>query len=211
MFKKILYIGAGLDFDPFSHFKDTKEFVFIDSNPRNAYGYPYYYRGFYCKHFLPQLKGKLVKLGFKLITKLTFTDNYSEILVDDLDSTLLEYKKDDITLKYYYSTGIPEDLWDNFDLQKDITECDTVLVCGHHPHKEFEEFIPKPFHFIGYNSTYFPNDYEEFIKEDEDNKRNIISYMLQNPKVVKDYTFMNKNGEMKTFDSYEKFYLEIQK
>ena len=41
MFTKILYIGAGKDINPIKYFPDTKQFVFIDSQPRNEYGFEY--------------------------------------------------------------------------------------------------------------------------------------------------------------------------
>ena len=47
MFKKILYVGTGNHIEPVNHFSDTKEFIFIDSQPRNEYGHEYYYKPFY--------------------------------------------------------------------------------------------------------------------------------------------------------------------
>ena len=34
---KILYIGTGCDIQPVTHFLQTKEFIFIDSQPRNEF------------------------------------------------------------------------------------------------------------------------------------------------------------------------------
>ena len=34
--EKLLYIGSGLDFKPIIHFRQVKEFVFIDSQPRSV-------------------------------------------------------------------------------------------------------------------------------------------------------------------------------
>lgn len=212
MFKKILYIGAGLDFEPFLHFPETKNFLFIDSRPRNYYGHDYYSRGFYDKIFLPQLKGKLIRLNFNNISNKVLTDNYSEILVEDLDCTKSTWVKEDIILDYYYSTGIPEDLWNTDGLKEDISQCETLVVAGHHPHHEFVEVIQKPFHFIGYSGTYYPENLEEFIKEDENNKRNIITYIFQHPEVVKDYTFVNSNtGEKQLCKNYSEFYSAYKK
>ena len=50
MFEKILYFGAGLDLSPLSLFKSIRTFVFVDSLPRNEYGYDYYYKPFYRKN-----------------------------------------------------------------------------------------------------------------------------------------------------------------
>ena len=37
-FNKILYVGCGTNIDIISHFSDTKQFIFVDTQPLSKYG-----------------------------------------------------------------------------------------------------------------------------------------------------------------------------
>lgn len=45
---KILYVGADLHITPVTHFPQTKQFIFIDSQPRSEFEstHPKFYNGF---------------------------------------------------------------------------------------------------------------------------------------------------------------------
>jgi hypothetical protein len=214
MFKKILYIGSGDDLTPLNYFTSS-QFVYIDSLPRNSYGYPYYYREFYNKQFKQIVMTELYKLDFHKLDEKKFSNNYSEINVVDLDSHIVTFKREreDIqqTLNYYFSTGIPENLYNgnngkgylNEDLCKDISECDTILIKGHLPHKDIVEHIKNPIHFIGSESTYFPE------RENETEFEN-YSY-LYNPDLISSYSYLSKLGELTIFQTYTEFYNHIIK
>jgi hypothetical protein len=207
MFKKILYIGSGDDLKPIDTFRQS-QFVYIDSSPRNEYGYPYYYRGFYKKNFKKSILKKLSDMSFVQTNEKKYSDLYSEINVPDLDSHLVTFERNDHkTFKYYFSTGIPENIYDekgdlNQDLCKDIYECDSILIKGHWPNKEILSHIKTPIHFIGSYGTFFPQN----IKDMDDDFNNIIFYFLIHPEKVSFYSYLNKMGEITTFQTYNEFY-----
>ena len=174
---KILYIGAGLHTEVINHFKDVKEFVFIDSQPRTEFGHYYYYKPFY-RDIYDKLINKLENDHFKLYDKIQLTNNFEEINKPHLESTKLCFKKDnsDIKLNYYISTSLPHDYYDNELLQNEIKECNTLLISGHYPHYIFTYDIKKPFDLILYSDTAYIKSIEN-IEEDEE--RSVIKYMFK--------------------------------
>jgi hypothetical protein len=214
MFKKILYVGAGDDTDSLKVLSSS-DFVCIDSLPRNEYGYSYYYRGFYQKDFKQRVIDKLRELSFyQKGDEKKFSDFYSEINVENLDSHLVifEGEGNSRSVHYYFSTGIPENLYDgngdlNEDLKKDIYECDTVFIKGHWPGEDIIKYIKKPFHFIGAYLTYFPENKSELEDGKDDN---IISYFLRHPEYILSYSYLKKSGEIVAFQTYDEFYREYK-
>ena len=65
---KILYVGAGCHIQPVSHFKNIKEFVFIDTQPRNEFdSYTYHFSEFgYRTKFVVNLIEECRKYNFIL-------------------------------------------------------------------------------------------------------------------------------------------------
>ena len=203
---KILYTGAGLHTEIINHFKDVKEFVFIDSQPRTEYGYRYYYKPFY-RDIYDKLINKLENDNFKLYDKIQLTNNFEEINKPHLESTKLCFKNtNNIKLNYYISTSMPYDYYDNEILQNEIKECDTLIISGHYPHFIFIEDIKKPFDLILYSNTFYIKDLDK-IEDDEDAKNTIIEYILKYPENVKSYTYVNsKTGDKNLFNTYNDFY-----
>jgi hypothetical protein len=217
MFEKILYFGACTHLEPISHFNKTKKFVFVDSQPRTEYGFEYYYRPFYRDTFLPRLFNKTKELNFNLIDTTKLTNNYEEINVPYLDPTLLYFSdkagknlRSERSLNYYISTGIPNDYYMNKSLRNDIMECDSIIVSGYMPNSCVLQYIKKPFHFIGYENTYFPKDLEENILNREAaysiTSEDVLSYILLYPEDVKSYTIVDNDGIKSTFNDYKNFY-----
>jgi hypothetical protein len=188
---KILYIGANLHLSPINDFNKCTEFVFIDPSPRNEYGYEYYYKPFYKRKFYDNLIQKLNEMNFELKGKTKFTNDYEEILVDNLDSTCLTFVNDNKILKYYISTGIPNDLHNNKELQDDINSCSSLIISGHYPCDHILDYINK-YHFIGYNHTYYPKNVEALLEENEDN--NIIKNIINNDPSILSYTYVDYNN-----------------
>jgi len=214
MFNKILYLGAGLHTEIINHFPNTSSFVFVDSRPKNEYGFDYYRREFYREHFISELYEKLHAQYFTKYDEVTFTDRYSEINRDNLESCCFYFYnkcgknlRSEKNLKYFISTSIPNDLYDNIYLQKEIETCDTVLMIGYHPHKYFIQFMKKPINVIMYGSTYFPKDLKSYIENDKDDENSIVAYMLKHPEIIKSYTFVNPDtGDSEKFEKYKDFY-----
>ncbi len=212
-FKKILYCGSGLHTNVIRHFNDVKSFLFIDSLPKNEYGYDYYYRGFYRNDFILRLNEKLNKEGFNTYDRIIFTDNYTEINKDYLESTCIyfynKYGKNlrsEKNLKYFISTSIPDDIYNNVYLQKEIYSCDTLIISGYNPDDYLIKYMNKPFNVIMYDSSYYPKDLKTFLEKDKESENTIISYILKYPSNILSYTCINDQGEYKVFSSYEDFY-----
>jgi hypothetical protein len=207
MFKKILYIGAGTDLLPLDIFPFSN-FVYIDSLPRNSYGYPYYYRGFYDRNFKQKVISTLEAMSFYKTSEKIFSNLYSEINVANLDSHCVSFYRDKNgqnnqngqNINYYFSTGIPENIYDgngnlNTDLCTDIAECDAILIKGHWPNKDIFKYIKKPFHFIGNEMTHFPENKMEILDTDIE----ILSF-----------SYLNASNKLYTFSTYEEFYKKSQ-
>ena len=209
MFKNILYIGAGTDLVPLDSFPSS-HFVYIDSLPRNSYGYPYYYRGFYNANFKQTVTTKLESISFYKTSEKVFSNLYSEINVANLDSHCVSFYRDQNdqndqngqNINYYFSTGIPENIYDgngniNTDLCNDIAECDAILVKGHWPHKDIFKYMTTPFHFIGDEMTHFP-----------ENKTDILGTEIGTE--ILSFSWQSLSGKLYTFSKYDEFYKKSQ-
>ena len=188
MYKKILYIGASLHLDPIKHFNECNEFIFVDSQPRNEYGYDYYYKGFYKSNFVELLLKEFKKYDFIKIDEKVLTNNYEEINIKHLESTCLTFVNGERKVKYYISTGLPIDINNNKVLQNDIIESDTLLVSGHYPDSIILDYIKRPFNIILYSQTWYPETITDLDKYDNNT---IIYNILKTPEIIKSYLYVN--------------------
>jgi hypothetical protein len=214
MQNKILYFGTGTYLEPILHFSDTNEFILGDSLPRNSHGFDYYSRTFYNKYFILQLEDKISKMNFKLISKKILTNKYEEINVPNIESECLFLTtancKIPKNIKYYTSTSLPFDLYDNILLQTDIETCDSLLICGYKPHIKIIKYIKKPFNLIGYSNTYFPKDIQEIIDENKNYKDDINYWIINNPHFIKSYIAVDREtGEKYFYKNYSQFYEKL--
>ena len=213
MFNKILYFGAGTHLKPIKHLPETKEFVFGDSQPKTEFGcLNVYKREFYRKFFMFELEDKIKEFGLSVRGRKILTNKYPGIFIPELESECLNITNKPYNLrsatniKYYISTSLPYDLYDNVELQSDIETCDTLLISGHHPHIKIIDYIKKPFNLIGYSGTWFPASLEKLIEEDYDYKDNVFFWILSNIQMIKSMTVINeKTGEKYFCDSYKEF------
>ena len=143
---KILYIGAGLHIDPVFHLKETPEFIFIDTHPRNDCDSlnPNFDIGLYNSTFIYELEDKCYKHGFTIesineIDKLYFQKIIS--LKQHIyylcnkkpkftNPTLIVFQNKETKqkLKYYVSTNIKFNM--NKILRYDIESSDVIIVFG---------------------------------------------------------------------------------
>jgi hypothetical protein len=201
MFKKILYIGAGDDRSLLDLFPSS-DFVFIDSLPRNEYGYFYYYRGFYRTAFKKGVLQKLADTQWIKTGEKVYSTMYSEINVPDLEPHRVSFQRGKQKLDYYFSTGIPENLYienkPHQELQTSISECDAIFVKGHFPDESVLEYMQPHFHVICGADTYFP--------EHNDDDKSIISRLIDDKERVSTYLYVDSSNTCRTFENYASFY-----
>jgi hypothetical protein len=193
-FNKILYVGCGTHLEVLLHFQDTKEFVFIDTQPLSEYDATIYYKPFYRPNFINIVLSKLRKLNF-MIQSVTNLDKkyYKKIFTLKQKLYYLFYRKPEYinpslltfynihtkqTIKYYVSTDI--DNTNISELHNDIKSCDTLLVSGYFPSINYLKYFTTPIKFIGYSNTCYNID-----KDNSEN--NIIQYFYRNKDLIQQY------------------------
>lgn len=200
---KLLYIGSGVDFEPLGHFRDVKEFVFIDTLPRSRHdGLKYknslFYEGFYSPNFIFQLIKQINKFDYELVKKISLEpEYYNKYLTQeqkkfwgnnflekfpDINPQLLIFvnNKSQQILRYYISTNILTNMYDI--LKTDISESDCMLISGFHPDKIILEYITRPIKLYCDTKTCY------FLHDDEvDNYNNIIYWLFNNLDKISSY------------------------
>jgi hypothetical protein len=173
---KLLYVGAGHHIEPVIHFPNTKNFVFIDSQPRSEFDsfHPKFYSGFYREHFLNNLVASCQYYGFilnsfnvldknyykNIITKKWYYSSWFYKIPADINPTMLVFynHKTQQKLTYYVSTNIKYNM--NKTLENDIATCDGIIVSGYFPEKEILSYFVSPKVFFGYTDTSYVLEYD---------------------------------------------------
>ena len=192
-FNKILYIGANCHIQPVNHFKYTKEFVFIDTQPRSEFDsfHPNFYKYFYRRNFYSNLIESCQQYGFDLESTYELDSNYYTQIIsfkklikylvkfkklpEFINPTLLVFRNDTTgqVIHYYISTNIKFNM--KPILQLDIENCDGIIIAGYHPDIELLHYIKQPITFIGYTGTCYTIENNKLYDSE---KQNII-YFLQ--------------------------------
>ncbi len=181
---KLFYIGSGVHLQPVNDFPDTKEFVFIDSQPFTEGYYFHFDMGFYRNKFIDNLLNKAKIYNFdlideKIINKQFFWNSlcfsqklfYSflpHLIPNYVNPTLLTFKNNNTNqiIKYYVSTPLPLQHHKDklIELENDIKTSDGIILSGHFPNLSILDYFPnKPISFIGYSGTCFStNDFDEY-------------------------------------------------
>lgn len=225
---KILYIGAGLHLDVIKHFESTKEFVFVDVQPRSEFDSPdSFYEGFYRKNFYSKLIELVKEVGFELEKSVELDPEYFVNLLDitqrikwlnkvketfpNICPTLLVFFNH-ITgqkLKYYISTNILYNMC--WDLENDIRSSEGLIISGYHPNKILLNYVSFPINLYCYDGTCYKID-----DEDEDDFDNLIYWMFHNLDWVDKYFsniyLVNKeNGIMTKYYNIEQLDIDVKK
>ena len=211
---EILYAGAGLHFDILNHFTDCMHFVLLDSKPCNDYGFDYHYESACNSEFVSNMHNLLRNYGFTLQDKTILTRNYARMGKDNLEAARMLFKDEAETshqkqqriLNYYISTCLPAHL-SIPTLQKDIQRCNTLLISGHFPDARILDYLEKPFTFIGYSDTWYPEpEFLELENTTPDDDNNIIN-LIVNTNLAKEYILVdNATGKKEYFPSYKGFH-----
>lgn len=211
---QILYVGAGLHIDCVNHFPNTKEFVFVDTQPRSEFDSTTFHRTFYRNFFFEELIEEFNYNGFRLLdTREIETTYHTRLLtwtqrlyymcfvkLPHINPTLLTLVNDltGQTIRYYISTNIKYNFAD--ELTKDIMDSDALIVSGYFPHKSLYRYfgVNRPKTFIGYSKTSF----QIRAEADEDS---IIAVLHNEPHDYFDfYCYVDYNtGNIYTYHSFK--------
>lgn len=199
MCKIALYIGAAYDVR-FLRILDCKKFIHIDPSP-NSEGLGY------DNNFMEILIRKLNGVGY-FLTDSGF-DSLDKLKKNEKLKLSIEFENQDKILKYYINTFFPQDITDS--LKKDISEIDTLIVCGFNPSEEILNLINKRITLVLSDTTvYLPNDQEEL----EQFGPGIIDYLYNNKtefkKHIKDIILYRKTYVKYKFDNIKEVH-EAQK
>lgn len=168
---KYLYFGAWDDFEITKIFPDIKEFVFVDTQPRNEFDdwssiddirfeRPY---------FLKQLELSSQKNNFKLVSRIELK-KYSDREIRN--PTLLTFKSKTQTINYYISTNFRRD--NIKELNKEMQECSGLILSGYFPHKDVVNFLQNTTDLFCINGSCY------LFNNDEDEGENVVNYLYEN-------------------------------
>ena len=192
MVKKLLYVGAGCNIAHTLHFKDTTEFVFIDTQPRSndEKMSTKFNKNNYVSDFVGNLLHECTKYGFMFYMDYQLDKVYYKKILSwkqcyynkyhkrfpYINPTLLVFRNiiTNQTLKYYISVNIKINV--STSLHTDIETCDGILVKDYYPEIEILRHFDKPKAFYGYTNSKYTIDEVTFSKETDNN----IIYFLQN-------------------------------
>jgi hypothetical protein len=182
---KMLYIGAGCHVEPVLHFKETKEFIFIDTQPRSEYDSIEFESLFYRKKFIDNLEEEFKKYDFtiqnvyeldnKYFNKIISWKQYIYYLFFKIPKfinpalIIFENQKTKQIVKYYISTNFKLNM--NNKLKEDIKTSDGLIISGFFPQTELLDFFDKPKTFFGYTDTIYN------IEENNTDKDTIIYFL----------------------------------
>ena len=221
---KILYIGAGCHIEPVSHLTETKEFVFIDTQPRSEYETldPSFDSQYYRYQFLINLEAECSNYGFELETSCEFDNNYFNQIISwkqyffycfhkippAVNPILVIFtnKKTNQLLKYYISTNIHFNM--NISLKNDIETSDGFIISGYNPSMDILNYFKTPKAFFGYTGTVYD------LTDTNDNKS--IIYFLTNficniPYFFTDFYAIEKgSGTIIKCTDFKEFILTIE-
>ena len=190
--QKILYIGAGCNIEPVNNFPQTKEFIFIDTQPRNEVDthQPQFNKKLYKSKFVNNLLLSCLYNGFTLTNKIILDNKYHKKIISwktswfykipsNINPTMLVFTNDKTKQKiiYYISTNINFNM--NANLKHDIESCDSFIISGYFPDINILQYFTKPKMFFGYINT----NYEI------DKKTNNVLYFLYNCICNRNYYF----------------------
>jgi len=179
---KAIYIGAGLDIKTIILCKDIKLWILVDSLPISEFGIDRQ-EGFSREWFIPELLDIIKKYNF-IITECSKDKYY-----------IFKNNMTNQTIKYHINCAIPEEY---YKIENDISDWDTLVNIGHHPHKILlnNSSKNKELTFIGSSRT----DYSNSSEDDPDCIVNL--FYTPNNTIFKKF-FMIKNKKLIKINNFE--------
>ena len=202
----LVYIGCGSDFELVTMLPDVKKFIYIDSQPRSEFGWlEYGTKYFFRKNYFCEFRKGLPEGFFKI----NIDNSYPDIYHDCLNNR---------TIFHYYDLPFP---WtgkifqyhvskkDIDNLKFEILQATHLAICGHDPHAEILELLPKKFTLVTNNNTCYPKNEKE-IEEGNDGFPTVWSELIlqkTNQRRITEIKYL-ANGNVKTFSNFFEFLKE---
>lgn len=203
---KILCVGSGCNIKHVINFSETKEFVFIDSQPRikneNLYLEPKFQKNEYVSDFVNNLLLTCLFNGFEFESKSVLDKNYHTKIIskkwqyiswikkipENINPTMLVFinKKTQQKIIYYISTNINFNI--NSNLRYDISSSDAIIVTEYFPEIILLEYFGSSKIFIGYSNI----NYQDSVTDKE--VQNDVIYFLHNYPCNRQYFFSGFYG-----------------
>jgi hypothetical protein len=144
--KMAVYIGAGLDVRPISIMEHIRKFIYIDSLPVTEW--PDMNKDYWQLRtdFIEKLCSKMQAMKFECLTSFSL-DTDKPIMIH------FKNKKNDVQVDYYMNTPFPSGI--TKELQQELRKLDTLIIAGHHPHKNIIEMMKKPINIVCWEGTYY--------------------------------------------------------
>jgi len=192
--KKLLYIGAWNHIQPISHFPKTREFIFIDTQPRSEFDKEHIFISCFYRHrFYKNVLRIWSQYGFSLLSSTVLDKTYDKSLVFDTHEESKPYKNNPTllhfvnpitnqTIRYYISTNIKYNMCPQ--LKEDIQQSDGIILSGYFPDKVLFDYIQKPITFYCYTSTCYYHDSD----------KNILDVLYKSP-FASTFIIMNISGQ----------------
>lgn len=164
-----IYFGAKLHINVMDILTNPKKnIIYVDSLPKNEYGYEFY-KGFYRPNFYNKLLEEFLKYDYVLIKRkklkpLIKMEKYSccNFCVPNYfypEQLIFKNNKLNKEVKYYISSGIPRYLTQ--ELIDDMSKCYNIIISGHHPSDIVLNYLKLPVVIFGYNQTVFESEEDD--------------------------------------------------
>jgi hypothetical protein len=193
----LLYTGVWNHIQPVTHFPNTKEFIFIDTQPRSEFDREGLFRTcFYKGRFYKNILRVCSQYGFQLLSTTVIDKNYHKTLRVERDeyhpkrhrhiNPTLFYFVNPVTnqtIKYYISTNIRYNMCPM--LKQDIGKTNGLILSGYFPHKSILDYIASTNNrFYCYHQTCYSHD-------PEDNAENILDLLYKTNREI-EYIVLDK-------------------
>lgn len=155
-----IYIGAGTDTFPLEAMKDVNHFIFIDSLPRTEQPLTLTQTPSKIMHnfesaFVGKVHAKMIKRGFyPVINQCQYPSNVN---TRQHMPYCIRYETDecDRVCDYYFNTCFPVDIDMHAGLRQQLSDCNTIIIAGHDPHRSLLDMVCKPFIVCCFDGTYY--------------------------------------------------------
>ena len=191
-----VYVGAGLDIVPILVLRHIKQFIYIDSQPFSEFGTHVYTNKY--ESFDATVNTRQNHEENNLFGRPTFKERFEQLMKQNNFIVQSETKycwiyKNDYgqVIKYHVSCAFPEFLTE--EIKKDISECNTLILCGHFPNNRILSLMYEPKYIICNCHTVYTYDADE-------KDSSVIKYLLDNQHIPEKYFLLK---EYKKYDYWE--------